>query len=383
MKKILFLSLVVFCSSTVLRAQEMTAEEYIAKYKDLAISEMKRMGIPAAITLAQGLLESENGNSELATKANNHFGIKCKSTWTAATFHHDDDAPGECFRVYKSAEDSYRDHSNFLRGSDRYAFLFRLDPLDYKGWAYGLSKAGYATNPKYPEILIKYIEDNNLQQYTIAGLNEIPYSDNPSYAVNSELNTNDTLQPEDIVNGTSINPVTINGSKALFATKGTSLLAIATQNNINLNRLLEMNDLQHDGLLDKDQYIFLEKKQKQGDKDFYIVQGDESLYDVAQKNGVLLQNLYDYNSDITSADHLYPGTKIYLRPQITQAVSDNDVTNGNTGHEKRPVVIHTVRERENLYTISRHYSVTIDQLKQWNKLDSNNLKTGQRLIVSK
>src|ERR1017187_8362716 len=131
-------------------AQNYTAEQYIQMHKDLAIREMKRMGIPAAITLAQGLLETENGNSDLVKKSNNHFGIKCKGTWNAETVSHDDDEQGECFRSYKSAEDSYRDHSNFLRGSPRYAFLFKLDPRDYKGWAYGLKKAGYATNPNYP-----------------------------------------------------------------------------------------------------------------------------------------------------------------------------------------------------------------------------------------
>ena len=118
-----------FCTAS---AQSMTAQEYVQKYKDLAIEEMKRMGVPAAITLAQGLLETENGNSDLLKKSNNHFGIKCKSTWTAETVSHDDDAPGECFRKYSCAEDSYRDHSNFLRGNSRYAFLFQLDPSDYK-----------------------------------------------------------------------------------------------------------------------------------------------------------------------------------------------------------------------------------------------------------
>ena len=204
---------------------------------------------------------------------------------------HDDDAPGECFRAYKSAEDSYRDHSNFLRGSDRYAFLFKLDPRDYKGWAYGLRKAGYATNPQYPEILIKNIEDNNLEQYTLEAVGEVPVFDASKYSSDPEdksdnniLQSNDQNDPDN--NITEPDTLTINGSKALLAPKGTSLLAIASQNNINLNRLLEINDLAKDGLLDKDQYIFLEKKQKEGDRDYYIVQQNESLYDIAQKNGV-------------------------------------------------------------------------------------------------
>ena len=156
--------------SNMLFAQaKMSANEYIAKYKDEAIREMLESGVPASITLAQGVLESGVGNSELAICANNHFGIKCKSSWVSAGVSHDDDAPGECFRVYKTAEDSYRDHSNFLRGSDRYAFLFKLNPLDYKGWAYGLKKAGYATNNRYPDILIK-----NISQYFSRRRKDIP-----------------------------------------------------------------------------------------------------------------------------------------------------------------------------------------------------------------
>ena len=154
--------------------------------KILPVREMKRMGVPAAISLAQGILETENGNSDLVKKSNNHFGIKCKSSWTAGSVSHDDDAPGECFRMYKDAVDSYRDHSNFLRGNDRYAFLFKLDPRDYKAWAYGFRKAGYATNPNYPAILIKNIEDNNLEQYTLEGVNEIPVFDASKYSDDTE-----------------------------------------------------------------------------------------------------------------------------------------------------------------------------------------------------
>ena len=149
-KKLFYFSVIVAGSFAKATAQTLTPVQYIEIYKELAIKEMKRMGVPAAITLAQGLLETESGNSDLVKKSNNHFGIKCKGTWTAETVYHDDDAAGECFRSYKDAEASYRDHSNYLRGTDRYAFLFTLQPTDYKGWAKGLRKAGYATNPKYP-----------------------------------------------------------------------------------------------------------------------------------------------------------------------------------------------------------------------------------------
>ena len=131
---------------------------------------MQRTGVPAAIKLAQGIHETMAGTSDLVLKSNNHFGIKCKDTWTGESVNHDDDAKGECFRKYPSPDDSYRDHSDFLKNSTRYSFLFKLEPTDYEGWAYGLKKAGYATNPKYPQIIIKLIEDYHLQDYTLIAL---------------------------------------------------------------------------------------------------------------------------------------------------------------------------------------------------------------------
>ena len=378
---ILFFSVGCFFESV---AQNMTAQEYIQQYKDLAISEMKRMGVPAAITLAQGLLETENGNSDLLKASNNHFGIKCKSTWTAETVSHDDDAPGECFRKYKSAEDSYRDHSNFLRGNSRYDFLFKLNPADYKGWAYGLRKAGYATNPRYPEILIKNIEQYDLEQYTLEGLNEVPHFETAKYADDPEKK--DTESNVDAT--TSVAPVSlmINGSKALYVPKGTSLLAVATENRINLEKLLTINDLTKDGLLDKGQYIFLEKKKKEGDQDFCIAQPNETLYDIAQKHGVILQNLYVYNQ-LTPDDFIVAGTKIFLRPQAKD-IADASVKNPKseivtkTSFTPKPTV-HTVLPKETLYSISKKYGVAVSDLKTWNRLSGNDIKIGQQLIISK
>ena len=140
------------------------ALDYIERFKTVAVHEMNKYGIPASITLAQGLLESGNGNSSLALQANNHFGIKCNTDWKGGTIYKDDDAVGECFRVYNTPEESYRDHSEFLLRK-RYAALFQLDRDDYKGWAYGLKQAGYATNPRYAELLISLIERYDLQQY--------------------------------------------------------------------------------------------------------------------------------------------------------------------------------------------------------------------------
>ncbi|HLZ87746.1 MAG TPA: glucosaminidase domain-containing protein, partial [Puia sp.] len=150
---------------------------YVNTYKALAMSEMQRSGIPASIILAQGLHESEAGTSELVKQSNNHFGIKCKDDWKGQVVYHDDDARQECFRSYASAADSYRDHSDFLRRSSRYAFLFQLDPADYEGWAYGLKKAGYATNIRYSQILIKLIKQYNLQQYTLIAMGRLKPSE--------------------------------------------------------------------------------------------------------------------------------------------------------------------------------------------------------------
>ena len=148
-------------------------DAYVASHKNLAIDEMNRTGIPASVTLAQGILETSAGTSPLYMRSNNNFGIKCKSNWNGKFTYHDDDSKGECFRVYDNDSLSYVDHSNFLKTASRYNFLFNFDKTDYKSWAIGLRKAGYATNPAYATILIKHIEENNLQQYD---------SENSSYA---------------------------------------------------------------------------------------------------------------------------------------------------------------------------------------------------------
>ena len=161
---------------------------YISTYKDIAIAEMERTGVPASIKLAQGIHETTAGTSDLVLKSNNHFGIKCKATWTGKSVSHDDDARGECFRKYNASVDSYRDHSDFLKGSARYASLFKLDPLDYSGWAYGLKKAGYATNPRYPQVIIKLIQDYQLQNYTLIALGKGPAKDEILAKVSIEKN---------------------------------------------------------------------------------------------------------------------------------------------------------------------------------------------------
>ena len=323
MKKIVFaiLSLLTY---TITSAQTVSVEEYIAAYKDIAILEMKRSGIPASVTLAQGILETENGNSELVKKSNNHFGIKCKDTWTGASVFHDDDAAGECFRKYEKAEDSYKDHSDFLRSSSRYAFLFELDPSDYKGWAYGLKRAGYATNPHYPDILIKNIEDNNLQQYDLPRTTDGIFAGESKSVVKEIKPVNIAASTVNIAKSNEMNTgknlasikagkTLFNGLKAVFVPKGTSLLAIATEFDITLIKLMDYNDLKADGLLKEEQWIFLEKKLKQGNRDFYTAERGETLYGISQTNAIQLASLIEFNN-IKEAEMIKRGTKIRLRP---------------------------------------------------------------------
>lgn len=378
MKRCLFFSLALVLSFG-LKAQ-MSVEDYIATYKDIAIEEMKRSGVPASITIAQGILETENGNSILVKKSNNHFGIKCKSNWAGPSVSHDDDAPGECFRVYNNAADSYRDHSNFLRGSNRYAFLFDLSPDDYKGWAYGLKKAGYATNPKYPDILIRNIERYNLQQY------DLDRDGNPviDIAKQTELNEETEEQVIKPVQYTEMNmkqnlasiksgKTLFNGLKAIYVPAGTSLLAIATEYDISLSDLLDFNDLKNDGLLKDEQWIFLQKKKKEGNRDSYTTSGTESLYWIAQMNAVQLGSLVAFNN-LPETAILRPSTRVWLRPGHVST---------NNSEKSVAVKTHQVKQKEGLYSIAKLYNVSVKELRDWNQLSSDDLKIGQEIIISK
>ena len=375
-------------SILVVNGQKLTQAEYIAKYKNLAISEMYRSGVPASITLAQGMLETESGNSSLVLRSNNHFGIKCKSNWEGPSVSHDDDERDECFRAYASAEESYRDHSDFLRNSSRYAFLFDFEPTNYKDWAYGLKQAGYATNPRYPEILIKFIEANDLQQYDTAEYLV-------AYTTDAKPNFDVFPQPvaeQKVIKSTMTSPPVylpfsshvINGSKAVYVHEGTSLLAIATKQKIHLSKLLELNDLKKDGLLEKAQFIFLEKKSAEGQNDFYIAESGETLYDIAQKNGVLLQSLLSYNQLGENAS-IQAGRRIYLKQPSTASLStaSPEKSVDIKDKEMREVIKHKVEPKEGLYSISKKYGISVTEIKDWNNLSGDHLQIGQELIISK
>ena len=267
---------------------------YINKYKYLAIEEMKKNKIPASIKLAQALLESSSGESELSMKSNNHFGIKCKSSWEGDRVYYNDDEPNECFRKYDNVEDSFRDHSKFLNSNIRYNFLFSLPIDNYKGWAYGLKKAGYATNKKYSSKLINLIETHKLY--------ELDRNINQDYKNESESGlTNRTV---------FIHP---NRIKFILAKNGDSLESISNDLDISIEDILNYNDISYESKIKKDDIIFIQSKRKIGNEEYYIAKRGDTMLSIAQKSGIRLNYLYKYNKDLNSKSNIRLGQKILLR----------------------------------------------------------------------
>ena len=306
----------IFASGKSLQAQySADVITYINDYKELSMTEMRRSGIPASIILAQGIHETEAGTSDLVKKSNNHFGIKCKDDWKGATVYHDDDSRGECFRSYSTPEDSYRDHSDFLRNSARYASLFKLDQDDYEGWAYGLRKAGYATNIRYSQILIKLVKDYNLQQYSLIVMGRLKPSEEIVLQVPGQpAGGSSTVAAAHAAPRTTYpeGEFSINNTRVIFARGGISLLSVADQYELPLARLLEFNDLKEEDVLVKDQLLFLQRKRRSGPVEFHIVLEGESLYDICQSEGIRYDDLLQMNQ-LRSGDQPAAGEKIYLK----------------------------------------------------------------------
>jgi len=316
--KILFLLFASLAFKSSFAQQDPVVVEYITKYKDLAIAEMQRTGIPASIKLAQGIHETSAGTSDLVKKSNNHFGLKCKAEWTGMTVSHTDDAPNECFRKYEDPKDSYKDQSNYLKNTPRYASLFELDPIDYKAWAFGLKKAGYATNPKYSQVLIKLIEDYDLQDYTMIALGKLK-SGQETLAKNKTSETKIVAEDKPIVMPPEPEVVVyakkeakketvverrpeypdgefkINETKVIYAKKGTSYLSIAEKYAIPLARIFEFNDLKMQEVVDKDQLIYIMRKRKVGLNELHVVKPGETLADIAQGEALRIESLLEYN----------------------------------------------------------------------------------------
>jgi len=266
MKKLLIL---LFLIPTLNFAQS-RREIYINTYKDIAIREMKLYGIPASITLAQGILESGDGQSKLASEANNHFGIKCHEGWTGAKVYHNDDKKGECFRKYKHAEESYRDHSEFLSKRSRYASLFELDKTDYEGWAKGLKKAGYATSPTYASSLIGLIEKNNLHKYDLE-------------ALDGEL-----LPEERIL-------LAANGAKYIELGKTERIEDVVKMYKKSVDKILDFNDLTYESKVAEGDRIYVKAKKCKGANKYYKVLAGETVHSISQKEGVKLKYIYKRN----------------------------------------------------------------------------------------
>jgi len=289
--------------------QSELVKNYISQFKDLAIAEMQRTGVPAAIKLAQAINETMAGASDLVMRSNNHFGVKCKSTWTGETVKHNDDARGECFRKYPSPDESYRDHSDFLKANQRYAFLFNLDPTDYAGWAWGLKKAGYATNPRYATALIKTIEDYGLQHYSFIALGKIPdkayelantenpADENKSGATAEEVRTVVKTETATAEKGAKYpkGQFKINETKVVYVPKSTSYLAIAKEYDVDLSKIFEFNDMPRSEEVDKDRLVYLQRKRKTGNNEFHTVQPGETLHDIAQQQAIRLESLIELN----------------------------------------------------------------------------------------
>ena len=309
-----FLAALGFC---VCAAAQTSYDAYIKQYSDLAVSEMYRTGVPASITLAQGLIESGAGNSVLARMGNNHFGIKCAGSWTGRTIYHDDDEKGECFRQYANVRDSYKDHSDFLRYSQRYQFLFDFEISDYKAWANGLKAAGYATDSSYPAKLIRIIEDYRLYEFDTKGNSA---ERTPKRPASQNARRNERQSESEMV-----------------IPEAPSVLQQAVRAGFRFS--LSRPTYQLNGV------------------PFIYVQDGDTIEAIARDYELFRKELMRFN-DIGSPRELLPGERIYLRPKRPKAVR---------GLEK-----HVVEDSsETLYGISQHYAVRMKSLLKKNSMTAD------------
>ena len=301
---------------------DQSVQDYVNLYWDLAVSEMKRTGIPASITLAQGIIESDCGHSTLAREANNHFGIKCHDNWTGPTFTHNDNKRNECFRKYSRAAESFYDHSDFLKSVSRYSFLFSLNSTDYKAWAHGLKKAGYATNPDYPNMLIRTIEENNLWNF-----------DRGYIAANLPPHITDTVKVRVINHSGDSTKKTIkfsNGNPAVSAhlqrvLENNRIQYIIVkdgdtreklENEFQLLRweLSKYNELKNDFQLIPGQILYIQPKRDKAEpgKEYYNTVEGDTMYFISQRFGIKLKRLYEMNR-MDEGTEPEGGKKIWLR----------------------------------------------------------------------
>ncbi len=344
--------IILFFSWTQLSAQTMTVRQYIDTFKNTAMIEMIEHKVPASITLAQGILESGAGNSKLSKQGNNHFGIKCKKEWTGCTILEDDDALQECFRCYKTPQESYKDHSLFLVNGKRYAFLFELDITDYKAWANGLLSAGYATNQKYAELLIKTIERNRLTQF--------------DSLIKNGFNPYGNFMPPNI-------EIVENKVPYQVVQPNQTIQTIAKETNKTEKKIIKYNDLKNKTIAPGD-VLYLKPKKRKASIESYVVKEGDNMWLISQKYAVKLNVLYKKNNMQENTEPL-PGQIINLRKKSSTTPDTGRVEmSQNTNY-------HYVKQGETLYSISKLYNISVEDIKRINQLNSNSLLLGQKLLV--
>ncbi len=285
--------------------RKLTPEQYIENFQDEAVKEMLVYNIPASITLAQGMLESGNGNSDLAVYANNHFGIKCHNEWNGLTFTKDDDAKDECFRKYESVLDSYTDHSEFLKSRGRYAKLFELKISDYKGWAKGLKETGYATDARYTERLLELIETYKLYKYDVV----------------DELPSIKTMPPKLVIEKMQAHEIySFHITKYIIIKPNDSFETIANETNKTTKELCKYNDLSSNDKLTVGQKLYIQPKRNKAKEPFHLANKNETMYSISQLHGIKLKSLYKKNN-MKKGEEPKVGQKIYLRKQKPKNIS--------------------------------------------------------------
>ena len=321
----IYIILFLLLSIPAMAQSRMSRTDYVDKFKKWAIREMEASGIPASITIAQGILESDCGNSELATEANNHFGIKCHSDWTGETMHHDDDKDDECFRKYDNAEDSFRDHTQFLVTKSRYKGLFELSSTDYKAWATGLKAAGYATDPSYASNLIVIIEDLKLYELDY-DIKQGKRNDKEEDVQTAEQRKNTTPvdDKKPVIKSSSyafeINPLKKhktsynNGIRYIELDDSDSMERIAAEFHLLVSDLLSFNDLDGTENITNMKYLYLTTKRNRAHRDCpsHIVRAGDTPWIISQKYGIKLKKLCSKNG-ISPDEKLNIGSVIRLR----------------------------------------------------------------------
>ena len=332
MKKVLLaLALILGLAAAAQRDAGSPQQHYISRYASIAVNEMYRSGVPASITLAQGIIESASGRSTLAVEGNNHFGIKCHSSWKGKTMRADDDRKNECFRVYGSPEESFRDHSDFLRYQDRYKFLFELKITDYKGWAYGLKQAGYATDPSYAAKLIQCVEDYGLSRYDRMTVDdalaeggaeaEVPVEKDDALGIpDSPLK----IEAGEIFTGSEKYSFSLsrtmyskNGVPFVYAIEGETYESLAKKYHLLQREILKFNDQPKGAQLQAGEIVYLEPKKTKTVRglDKYIVGGDdETLHGICQRFAVTEKAVRKMNG-LPASYQPREGDELVLRPE--------------------------------------------------------------------